>query len=280
MGQNVLKILVYSAIAAIVAFSFINYASSQESVSITAISGSPKIMKSGSNDWTSCSVGDAVENGDRFKTASGESINIAFSKKGTNIISINENSDVVVRKGSAPYSIELLSGEVFALMKKLPSGSTFEVRTPAGLSGARGTGWGSWTNGNQARFSSFENSIYARGIDQNGNPMEGELAIGEGLQTIVDRFERPSRLEALSNRDMERWSNMRENMLDNLRGAAGGGGGGTSDRFDRGQQLGDRTGGESNIDRLENISESRIENKIIEKFESSGGGSTSTGFGT
>jgi hypothetical protein len=99
-----------------------------------------------------------------------------------------------------------------ALLKSLPSGSTFEVKTPAGVSGARGTGWRSDTDGRRATFAAFENKIYVAGIDRAGNRMAGELTVESGMKTMVDRFEAPSRLERITEREMNQWNDFKKDV--------------------------------------------------------------------
>ncbi len=191
---------------------------SQDAVRAIVTKGNPKIMKADANDWTDCKVDTAIDNGDRIKTLKGESVELSFIKGDMNVVKVEEGSDVVIRVKQPPYSIELLNGSLLSLIKKLPSKSTFEVRTPAGLSGARGTGWRSQTDGSKATFDAFEESIYAKGIDKTGNEIEGELIIQSGWRTIIDKFEKPSRLEKLSELDMEKWNKWKEELSERLKG--------------------------------------------------------------
>ena len=108
---------------------------------VVTVTGEPKMMREGADAWTVCAAGMALGNGDRVKTGRNESVDIMYFSDKRNIVMIGENSDVVVVKDAAPCAIALLSGEAMALIKNLPKGSTFEIKTPAGISGARGTGW-------------------------------------------------------------------------------------------------------------------------------------------
>lgn len=200
------KILTFAAIT-IFAMSLlaVSCAYSEETCRIYFVQGGPTINRAGASDWVACEKGMVVGTGDRIKTLAGEVVEVSFEKKDSNIVRISENSDVLLKKTDAPYSIELLNGEAMALLKKLPANSTFEIRTPAGLSGARGTGWGSQTDGRRSIFRSFLNSIYTRGIDSSGNPMAGELIVDSGFRTLVDMFQDPSGLESLSPEEWAAW---------------------------------------------------------------------------
>jgi len=230
-------------------------------VKVIALNGTPDITKQGAASSVECKVGLVVDDGDRITTSAGESIEIAFTDDLSNIIKISENSDVYVKKGSEPYAIELLSGEVMALIKKLSPSSTFEVKTPAGLSGARGTGWGSMTDGKRSTFSAFENSIYARGIDAGGNPLGGDLIIGSGFKTVVERFAKPGMLEKLSSAELDRWNSWKSDMADRVRGrgASGEGSSGGQSKFDKADRIDRMTGTERTIDRISDRLDDRDE---------------------
>ncbi|MDD5496335.1 MAG: FecR family protein [Candidatus Omnitrophica bacterium] len=205
-------ICIFLALIATLVFLFAGNIISQEEAKVVLIAGNPQVMKFNTNNWDVCKIGMTIENGDRIKTLEGERVDISFAEDNTNIIEIGEESDVVVKKGQAPYAVELLNGEVMALLKRLPKDSTFEVRTPAGLSGARGTGWGSKTDGNKTTFAAYENSIYARGIDRSGNVIPGELIVKNGWKTVIGKFQKPERLERLMARDMDRWNSWKDSV--------------------------------------------------------------------
>lgn len=186
------------------------------SAAITLVKGGPKIMKQGSSTWDACRKNGAVDNGDRIKTLKGEAVEISFSNDSKRIVKISENSDAYIRKTESPYSIELVSGEAMAFLEKLPEGSTFEIRTPTGISGARGTGWGVTASELKAIFKSFENTIYVKGIDAAGNEIPGELEVREGWQSIVDKFQKPGALERLESGDLDRWNEWKADVMERL----------------------------------------------------------------
>ncbi|MFA6610369.1 MAG: FecR domain-containing protein, partial [Candidatus Omnitrophota bacterium] len=122
-------------------------AESIDACKIVHVKGEPKMMKAGSSDWNVCKYGMTIGNGDRVKTVKDEAVEISFSDKRDNVIKVEGDSDVYVAKSDSPYSINLVNGSIMTLLNNLPKDSKFEVRTPAGLSGARGTGWRSATDG-------------------------------------------------------------------------------------------------------------------------------------
>lgn len=188
----------------------------KDTAAIILVKGVPKIMKQGSATWDACAKDMAVNNGDRIKTLKGEAVEISFAGDNKRIVKIGENSEMYIRKNESPYSIELVSGEAMALLEKLPKGSTFEIRTPTGISGARGTGWGANASELKSIFKSFENVIYVKGIDAAGNEIPGELEVREGWQSIVDKFEKPGALEKLESGDREQWNEWKNDVMERL----------------------------------------------------------------
>lgn len=228
MTRNRHTVLLFVSLALLaLAFMASSALSVGEAVKIVMVKGNPQIMKAQKAQWESCAIEMAVGTGDRIKTSGGEAVDIAFTLKSTVAMRIEENSDVFIKNNASPYSTELLNGAVMASIGGLPRGSKFEVRTPTAVSGARGTAWRSSTDGNRSVFDSFEKSIYIIGIDAAGKEMEGELTVESGFRAVVDRFERPSRIEKLSGADMERWSEWKAEMRE------GGAGGAISDRLDK-----------------------------------------------
>jgi len=214
-------------------------------------------MKKGSDAWTSCEVNMSVDTGDRIKTSTGEEAQVSFAEK-SNFIKIREDSDVILLIAKSGGSIDLLNGEALALIKKLRKGSTFEIKTPTGIAGARGTGLGSRTDGSRSTFNSYENSIYVRGIDRSGNAMSDELVVDEGFGTTVDKFERPERLERLSDSDMGKWNDWKDNLRDQSAG----------DRDDSSTDKLDSVGREedNSMDRLDSQKDDVTEVKDIQRI--------------
>jgi len=210
------KILLAATVISLSLFLFSGIAESKDAASIMMVKGKPKIMKKGSSTWDTCRKNGTIDNGDRIKTLQNEVVEISFSDDNKRIVKIGENSDAYIRKTESPYSIELVNGEAMALLEKLPEGSTFEIRTPTGISGARGTGWGVTANELKAIFKSFENVIYVKGIDAAGNEIPGELEVREGWQSIVDKFQKPGALERLESGDREQWNEWKNDVMDRL----------------------------------------------------------------
>lgn len=262
------KYFIALSVVAVLAVIFTGILQSQESAKVAYVMGNPKIMKAGQTAWEDCRLGMIINNADRIKTLTNEVVEIAFFKDRSNIVRIESSADVFIKLAEAPYSIELLNGSAMALIKNLPNNSAFEVRTPAGIAGARGTGWRSVTDGNRAAFDVFEDSIYAKGIDKSGNPMEEEVEVESGWRVSIDKFEKPSKLEKLTGADMDRWESWRgeiagRNEMD------------SRDRLDRVSRIEDRQ--EDREEALkEDVNEARDIDRIVERSTASSSASSSS----
>ena len=211
------RTFLFTALLSAVILFFSAIGESQGSVvRIIFVKGNPKIMREAKGQWEDCKSDTLVNNGDRIKTLESEEVEISFLRNNDNILRIEENSDVFVRKSEGPYSIELLNGQTMALISSLPKGSAFEIRTPTGISGARGTGWGAGTNGASSLFSSFMNYIYVSGIDKNGKPTGKTIDLKGGWKTALAKFGLPSKPEKLTAAEMERWNKWLEALSNRL----------------------------------------------------------------
>ena len=84
---------------------------------------------------------------------------LAIDKQARNTLTIKENSSVLLEKIS-PFKAKLDKGRVFSVIKKIPKGEKFIVRTPVVVSGARGTGWSVEFNGGRSILKCFEGQIF------------------------------------------------------------------------------------------------------------------------
>ena len=200
------KILTGSFLVFLFIFIFISQASG-ENVTVINVSGKVETLKVGTQDWREATKGDQLFAGDSVKTYKTGNADIGFDSE--NIVSIKPDTYVVIMiKGDE--KIELVDGEVFTLVKNIPQGSAFEIRTPTAVCGARGTGNGAKTNKDGTTFSAYENDSYAKGINKNGG-LTGALTVKQGFKTKIKKFFKPSKLIKLTNRDLNRWGSWKEN---------------------------------------------------------------------
>lgn len=199
--KAIVALSVVMAVALFPACAFAQYAPE-----VLKITGDPKIMKKAQAAWTSASVKMALSDGDRIKTAKGESIEIGFIDNRKNLIRIGGDTDAIIVSGQNPYTVELINGEVAVLLMGLPEDSVFQVKAPTGISVARGTGWRSLTDGKTSTFEAYDNTIYVKGINADGSIMEYETFVDMGYKTVVGRYQSPGTVEKLTSQDIDRWN--------------------------------------------------------------------------
>ena len=188
----------------------------QGQASVIYIEGAPKIIKAGKTEREECKLDMPIDDGDHIITLKDEAVEISFLSDKSNVVRIEEDSDLFIKKKEAPYSLELITGSVMALIKKLPAKSSFKIATPTGVCGARGTGWRSSTAKERSRFEAFEHSIYVAGIGQSGNPLEGELIVKSGWGSALEKYGKPGKLYKLSYDDIERWNRWRKDLFERI----------------------------------------------------------------
>jgi len=178
----------------------------KDAAEIIHVVGNPQIMRAEKGVWEACTAGSFVREGDKIHTKREEAVELSFERTHKNVVRIGEGSEVIIGEVSpARNSIELENGGILSLMRKLPPKSTFEIKTPAGISGARGTGWGTKTDGSRMTASSFERSIYVQGIQASGSPLEGKMILKAGQKTTFGKFKKPSTLERITRKERHNW---------------------------------------------------------------------------
>lgn len=149
--------------------------------------------------------------GDRIKTGKDSFADIAFDGAKRNVIRVEENSELVLKSiDPRARELELFEGSVLSRVKKLSGKSSFVVRTPISISGARGSGWRVSREGpKKDGIESHDDKIFAAGLDMDGNPI-GEVTLLAGWKIFVERFKKPEGLIRLRGGERERWRSWRE----------------------------------------------------------------------
>ena len=190
-------------------------ASSQ--VKVIYAEGRAEFLASGATNWKDVTEGLVLRSGDSVKTYNNSTVELAFDRGKRNIVNIKSNTHVVIKLHKSER-IELVNGEVFALVKSLPGRSRFEIRTPTAVTGARGTGWGANANKSRTIVKAYEKDSYAKGLDKDGNVLKDNMTVKEGNETTVKRFEKPSKLKKISKGDYKKWRRWKKNLAKRLSG--------------------------------------------------------------
>lgn len=231
---------------------------------IISTTGEVKLLPAASRDWISAQVGMKVKEGDIIKTMDSSSAELAFGEGLNNILNIFANSQLVISR-LEPGLVKLEEGRVFSLIQKISRGSTFEVRTPTAVAGARGTGWGVSHNGGQSDISGFERSVYVAGLGSSGELL-GRADMNAGSKTSVLQGSGPGAFLPLTDNEKYEWIRWKEGALRGLRGYKGSGG--REDKTDKLQEKLERR--VKILERVEEQQDRRQENRENRKTESGG----------
>jgi hypothetical protein len=173
------------------------FAAPVKSVSVMSYAGDVKVTARGTDTPVACQPGMALEDGARLTTGEESYADITFDASGKNVVRVRENSQMVLKLEGAD-KIELIDGEVFAVLENLKRGETFRIKTPCATCGARGTAWDAKTGADVTEVLVLRGRVFVRGTNRDGSVMEGELLVDEGLATRVRKFERPEKIEKIS----------------------------------------------------------------------------------
>jgi len=157
---------------------------------IVGLSGSVEVMLSQSEAYEPAQEDMFLQAQDNIRTGPASSAEIAFDEDGKNVVRLDSDTEATIIIKSSE-KMELLKGEVLSTIGYLPEGSSFEIRTPTAVSGARGTDWVTKVEGDETTVESLDGSPYVRGIDESGILMKEEV-LAPGFAAGVRRFQKPS----------------------------------------------------------------------------------------
>ena len=235
----------------------------EDKVVIISLTGDVEVLASGESTWIKAGIGMVLRARDRIRTQVSSTCDLSFDSKDKNVVGILENSDVVILLRGAE-KIELIDANIYAKLSSL-KGTSFEIRTPTAVCGARGTGLGVKGNSNGTEATAYKNDIYVR------NAKGEEKGVGEGFLRKIDKMGKISKqIEAIVD-NIQKFQSWQKNMDKIVRSSKRAG----TRKVDR---LSDKV--EKLVGRTEEYSEKRDEKKInareetsvSSRGESSGGG--------
>jgi len=213
----------------------------EREATVIFVNGDVKIQKSGKTDWMTAKKGMLLSDGDTAKTGKDSAVEISFDKENKNVVRLEKNSTAILR-GKMLKQIELPQGRIRSLVKSLKKESSFEIKTPTVVAGARGSGWDVATSEKRDNVKAFEDEIFVQSFDRQGKLIK-EVLLREGWEVMVDRFQAPGELIEMTNADRNDWNSWREDLNDRIQP------GGTSG--------GDRSGEFSNVQTIEQATEKK-----------------------
>ena len=174
-----------------------------DEVEVVSSEGQVDVTKKGEDASVGAEAGMLLSEGDRIVTGEGSSARLSFSKETRQTVDVNEKSDVILKLDDGE-KIELISGEVFAMVKGLKKGEEFRVRTPCATCGARGTAWLTATDAEKTNISVVDGSVFTKGINKDGTLMKKEYTVKKGYEREIVRFSKPRKVKKMPKSRMKR----------------------------------------------------------------------------
>lgn len=189
-----------------------------QEVSVIHVTGTAQVCDGQGENCAAITEDMDIVAGQRIKTSSGASVELSFDENKENIARINDNSDVIITLGESE-KIELLNGEIFSTIGNLPSGSSFEIKTPTAVAGVRGTEWLTKVDAEGTDIEAFDGTPYTKSIDISGKVSLEEVIIPVGHMTRVKKFGRPAHPMRIPAIKQQRWQEMRGKIFDHRKAA-------------------------------------------------------------
>ena len=169
------------------------------------VKGDVKIKKAkGGAGWQEMNASTVLEKGDIVETAEGSTADIVIGRDSGKTIKVEEKSRVEFQEVN-PASLKLSKGKLLTALKKLDPKSSFVIKTPTAICGARGTGWSEEASEDKTRICVFESSVYTQGIGANGKPNREKHIINEGTERAFLKGRPISEAQAIGEYDLEGW---------------------------------------------------------------------------
>ncbi|MBF0531990.1 MAG: FecR domain-containing protein [Candidatus Omnitrophica bacterium] len=198
---------------------------SQDRARVLRISGPVSVERSGGKIVPV--AGMVLNNRDKLVTGEGAFVEVAYDEGLKDVVRVGSRSQVVLESAviEKQTNIFLSQGDIILKLEKLEKGSTFKVRTPTAVAGVRGTSFGVSLRGKEAVILDFDSRIFVKGINRDFIENTDELLLNEGWKVRLAQFERPSRVERIT--DAERtvwlaWINEIDGLSPKAAGAASG----------------------------------------------------------
>ena len=183
------------------------------------VEGSVQVQSPGDNEWKKAENGMQVNIGDSIRTARRSKADIALDAEKKNTIALGEKTLVVLNSASADTidRLDLSRGRVYSNMEGIKSGLSFEVNTPSAVAGVRGSSYMVYAERDEDEVSAYKDTVFIKAFDADKNQIS-EIMLPEGFKTFIGRFEGPSALLQISNREFIRFDTIRDDLINRLEG--------------------------------------------------------------
>ena len=179
---------------------------------VFVVKGDVKVKKAAEGaEWQKVDASTVLEKGDVIQTAGESSVDIVIGKETDKSVKIEENSRMEF-EGINPAHLNLSEGKILVKLKKLEPKSSFTVKTPTAICGARGTGWSEQATPDRTKICVFENDVFVKKLDDSGRPEFIKHVVNEGTQRIIEKDKPVSQPEEIKEGDKLDWTYWNRNV--------------------------------------------------------------------
>jgi len=203
------------AITAAVVFTFVLWACSfiggLHAAEIIYAEGIVQVQAASDKEWKKAGRGTKLSSGDTLRTARSSLADLVLDDEKKNTVRVQDQTLLVLYSSSAGLfdKCGLNSGKIYANIENVKASLTFEVNTPSSVVGVRGTGWSVVSDKKQDEVAVFKDRVNVKAFDARKNLLS-EITVAEGQKTLIERFKTPGRLIQVSEREMRRWDQFRQ----------------------------------------------------------------------
>ncbi len=170
------------------------------------VKGDVRIKKTGEGaGWHNMEASTVLEKGDTVETGKNSSVDIVIGNDTEKTIRLGEKSHVEFQ-GINPADLSVSQGKLLVALKKLEPKSSFVIKTPTAICGARGTGWIEEVLPEKTKVSVFESEIFAHEVGANGKRDPVENMVAAGTQRTLEKNKPISEIQTIRESDLEEWS--------------------------------------------------------------------------
>ena len=187
-------------------------------IEVIAVEGDVRLKPADKASFIPAVGGALIETGTTIKTGTGSYVELGFDEEDQNIVRVEEETTAVLLL-KEDEKVELLEGEVFSIIRRLPAGAAFEIRTPTAVAGARGTEWATRYKDETTDVEAYDETPYVKSFDTEGKAIGEAVAVAPGFATSIKRFQRPAAVRQISEARRQRWTQLKTNMQQRLHGA-------------------------------------------------------------
>jgi len=183
-----------------------------EKAVILFMQGDVKVKADESAEWTGAAKGMVLSKGYSLKIGPNSWAEIGLGIDYRNVVRVRENT-LIELTDLGPVDINLLKGELRALVEKLSKDETFEIRAPMSVCGVRGTGWDINTDGIKVVVDVYEDEVYFSKVSEEGAAMEDPI-VNAGKRATLEDPTKPIIIKDLPIDRMNDWSRWKEDFIE------------------------------------------------------------------